>query len=142
MKKLKFLLSILILAGGFFTTVWADTPNPELLNLWVPNVDCPFEIVLPANPSTGYRWQLTHYEKDFLKPLKSNYEAPNTALIGAGGKMKFTFLAQKGKTPHKTSLVFTYLRPWEKNSATKQIVEVYFECPKDLKSGTTLIKAN
>lgn len=86
-----------------------------------------FKVILPANPSTGYQWSLVSYDKASFNLLKSNYEAPNTQLIGAGGSMVFIFVPRSGKNyPAKTSMRFNYNRSWEKNGGQEQLVNINF----------------
>jgi inhibitor of cysteine peptidase len=92
------------------------------------NVDKPgFEVTLPANPTTGFQWSVVHFDKNLLTLSSSNYERPNTNLIGAGGQMHFTFMLQKGKSyPERTEIVLKYARSWEPESATEKNVVVNF----------------
>ncbi len=74
-----------------------------------------FTITLEANPSTGYQWQLAKPpEKEIVQWVRSEYQHPDTKLIGAPGKEVWTF---KGVGPGKTTIELHYLRPWEKNVA-------------------------
>lgn len=86
-----------------------------------------FVVVLPANPTTGYQWTVTAYDKKLFKMTNSRYIAPQTKLIGAGGKMTFTFERLKGQSyPQSTAMTFTYARSWEPKSAMLQPVTVQF----------------
>ena len=71
-------------------------------------------VSLAANPTTGYGWTLS--EKPDPAVLRqrglSEYE-PESDRIGAGGIETFKFDAgRKGKT----SMIFEYRRPWEKDT--------------------------
>ena len=86
-----------------------------------------FSIVLPSNPTTGYDWHWIKPEEGkeletlqkHIKLVKESYMPSNKtikgkALMGAGGKKKFTFKATgKGSTP----LTFEYKRIWERQPA-------------------------
>jgi inhibitor of cysteine peptidase len=86
-----------------------------------------FVVSLPSNPTTGYQWGLTAYDKKILRMVDSHFIAPETKLIGAGGKMTFTFALVKPQSPpHNTSLLFTYARSWEPKSGTLKHVTVNF----------------
>jgi inhibitor of cysteine peptidase len=77
------------------------------------NVGGTFLIVLDSNPSTGYQWQLTQSpNREFLKLINSTYRAPITELAGAGGKEIWSF---KALSVGQRTIVFEYVRPWEKN---------------------------
>ncbi|KTD59263.1 protease inhibitor I42 family protein [Legionella shakespearei] len=87
-----------------------------------------FTVSLNANPTTGYQWKVVSFDKGLLTLSGSQYQKPNNKLIGAGGKMLFTFTLNKGKTyPAKTDMVFKYARPWEDKGGTVQKVTVNFE---------------
>ena len=86
-----------------------------------------FLVSLPSNPTTGYQWTVKAYDKKIMRMADSHFVAPQTKLIGAGGKMIFTFALIKGQSlPHSTSLSFTYARSWEAKSGTLKHVTVNF----------------
>ncbi|HOW59059.1 MAG TPA: protease inhibitor I42 family protein [Candidatus Omnitrophota bacterium] len=74
-----------------------------------------FTIVLDANPSTGYGWQLSEtIDKTLLKVVEIKHRRDKGEKVGAGGKDLWTFQALRegeGKIP------FDYVRPWEKGVA-------------------------
>ncbi len=87
-----------------------------------------FVITLPANPTTGYQWTVKQYDKTLLQLTNSQYHAPDTNLIGAGGQMTFTFSRAKHVTyPKSTTLLFCYARGWESGSGMLKKVTVYFK---------------
>ena len=70
-----------------------------------------FNITLDANPTTGYQWQLSdNFTEGIVKLVKSEYVAPETEMVGAGGKEVGTF---KGVRPGETIIDLEYVRPWE-----------------------------
>ena len=72
-----------------------------------------FIIILDSNATTGYSWQAP--ERTSCVSLNSHrYEAPRSPMTGAGGREHFEFTA---RSRGKETLVFHYLRPWEKNTA-------------------------
>lgn len=86
-----------------------------------------FEVPLPANPSTGYQWELKNYDRNLFSLIRSKFVPENPKLVGAGGTMIYTFQLNKGlKTPRMTSIIFAYFRPWDKSSETMQTVHVNF----------------
>lgn len=97
------------------------------LELHVDNNQSLFVVTLPANPTTGYQWQIKSYDKNLVTLKDSQYVKSSTA-IGGGGTMIYQFSLINGKNwPKSTSLTFTYLRPWEKNQGTDTVVTVYFD---------------
>jgi predicted secreted protein len=75
-----------------------------------------FVIILDANATTGYEWQLARpIDEMAIKFIGSEYFTDNPGLIGSGGKSVWTFEALK---PGKTKVFFKYVRPWEKDDPT------------------------
>lgn len=112
-----------VLLFGFSMMTYAN----DNLTLNVNVNQSSFEVTLPANPTTGFQWSVVHFDENLLTLASSNYERPNTKLIGAGGQMHFIFKLEKGKNyPERTELVFKYARSWEPESATKKNVIVNF----------------
>jgi inhibitor of cysteine peptidase len=64
---------------------------------------------LPANPSTGYRWEIVKYDEDLLTLNSRDYKQREAApgLVGVGGTESFSFKALK---PGQTRLVMRYAR--------------------------------
>jgi len=86
-----------------------------------------FVVTLAANPTTGYQWKVVQFDKNLLTLTSSDYQKPQTQLIGAGGQMLFTFTLNKGKSyPENTKMVFKYARAWEPDSGTVKNVTVNF----------------
>lgn len=89
-----------------------------------------FEVTLAANPTTGFQWTLVEYDKNLLTLTDSEFERPETKLIGAAGEMVFVFTLNKGKTyPKMTKILFKYARAWEKDTGKEQTVIVNFVNP-------------
>lgn len=78
---------------------------------------------LSSNPSTGYSWTVQQ-EGNSVKQTKTWYESDqdehsNVAIAGRGGTEFFTFTAQsKGKS----TVTFSYARPWESEPPIKSYV--------------------
>ncbi len=74
-----------------------------------------FSITLASNSTTGYHWELAApLDETFIKLLGSEYNAPETRLVGVGGQETWTFRAVgQGQTVIKLK----YVRPWEKDVA-------------------------
>jgi inhibitor of cysteine peptidase len=73
-----------------------------------------FSVTLPANPATGYGWKIATYDREFLQLLRRRYQKPTEPRPGAGGQEFFDFLPLQSGT---TTIVFHYLRPFEKQIA-------------------------
>ncbi|MCX5709177.1 MAG: protease inhibitor I42 family protein [Candidatus Omnitrophica bacterium] len=78
-----------------------------------------FIIVLDANATTGYSWELADpIDEGQIKLVGSEYVTANTGLVGAGGKSVWTFKALKVA---KAKISFKYVRPWEKDVAPAKV---------------------
>ena len=51
-----------------------------------------FEVLLESNPTTGYGWTVAE-QPDGVTLVSSEYEEPDTSLVGAGGVEVFEFEA-------------------------------------------------
>ena len=89
--------------------VFSGSENPFAMN-----VGDEFVLTLESNPTTGYRWQVADkLDEKTVKLISSEYNAPDTKLVGAGGNEVWTFKAAgKGKT----TINLIYVRPWEKDT--------------------------
>src|SRR5579871_1141560 len=74
-----------------------------------------FEIRLKSNPTTGFSWFLNQYDRNFIQPIKHEYEVPPKNLVGAPGYEIWTFrITSEGfLVPRLMTLSFSYTRPWE-----------------------------
>ena len=77
-----------------------------------------FTVILPANPSTGYRWIIAETDSACFREcqadtflLRSNHEKDGAILVGAGGYQQFFFQAA---APGECELHMHYQRAWEK----------------------------
>ncbi len=78
-----------------------------------------FAIVLESNPTTGYQWKLAEeLETEIVVLVQTEYEAPDTELLGAGGEEKWTF---KAENVGETTITLAYVRPWEEEAAEEQV---------------------
>ena len=78
-----------------------------------------FEIVLPSNPTTGYDWNVLVSNPDVVGDVSSKYSKDASGRIGAGGATTWTL--RTGKIG-ETTLAFSYLRPWEKDTVPTRVV--------------------
>lgn len=124
MNIMKVLLSMFLLGCSMIAN------SNDTLTINVDSKQSNFTVTLKANPTTGYQWSVVKYDKKLLTLSGSQYQKPNTKLIGAGGQMVFTFTLNKGKSyPASTDMVFKYARSWEPDSATVQNVTIQFGSP-------------
>lgn len=110
MKRIFFLLAMLIVVLGCATFATTPTPTPPLIptgetpnplpeptdptQLIVVSPGQTFDIVLPSNPSTGYRWDLAReLDANFLQRVEQTYIAEQPVLTGSGGVDVWTFSA-------------------------------------------------
>ena len=76
-----------------------------------------FTIILPANPTTGYQWQLAEPVNEKIIQLVNSEYVPDPDKIGragAGGKQVWRF---KALVEGRTDVKLKYVRSWEKNIA-------------------------
>src|SRR3990167_7048839 len=81
-----------------------------------------FIIKLKSNPTTGYTWQLRDYDKSLITPVRHQYVAPDSKLIGAPGfdLWPFKVKAAAFSVPHRTSIRLIYVRPWEESQSASE----------------------
>lgn len=88
----------------------------------ITTVDQEFTIALDSNPTTGYKWQVSH-DVTMLSLVEDRYEPDEKAagLVGAGGTQYYRFKAlRKGNT----EVILIYMRPWEEKTATERVFKV------------------
>lgn len=81
--------------------------------------DAEFSLQFESNPTTGYSWFLTDYNKALFTFVKHEFVAPkDKKRMGAPGHELWTFRANADffMAPQMTKIHFTYQRPWEKES--------------------------
>ena len=86
-------------------------------------------IALPSNPTTGYEWSIVSYDGKILNLISSEYVAPKTKLVGAGGNRVFTFSVIRDKSccTKDTHVIFQYARSWDtKDNASSKDVTIHF----------------
>jgi len=80
------------------------------------------EVVLKANPTTGYRWDIAYLDSTVLKHTGSEYipDPVPKGILGSGGRSILRFEADKIGS---TLLKFIYHRPFEKDVPPVKTVE-------------------
>jgi len=77
------------------------------------------EVILNANPSTGYKWQIENIDPLKIKIIEETYTAQKVQrdIVGSGGKKIYLFKAiKKGNTV----IELKYSRPFEKDLPPKK----------------------
>jgi inhibitor of cysteine peptidase len=69
-------------------------------------------VTLPANPTTGYQWEIDGGDTNILRPIGDPVYEPTGNLPGSGGKTTFQFEAAGAGS---TKLRLIYRRSFEKN---------------------------
>jgi len=103
----------------------ATTPEPVVYESREVVLGETFEIMLEANATTGFSWEIAEIDEDIVQLMESEYIAdPNAeGLVGKGGKAVFRFEAVgRGET----ALKLVYRRSWETDvePLRTQIVQV------------------
>lgn len=122
MKSKKILLVIvLLIVGGGVGSWWLSKKPKSLPGTIEIKKGESFSVVLEANPTTGYQWELD-FDPDYIQLIDREY-APSSPreVVGAGGQETFNFLALKSG---KTEITFSYLRPWEKEAIKKRVYKI------------------
>ncbi|MBC7261191.1 MAG: protease inhibitor I42 family protein [Chloroflexi bacterium] len=79
------------------------------------------ELVLDANPSTGYNWEVAG-EVKVVKLVGEPQFTPDSKALGAGGKMTMRF---QTVAPGEEWLRVVYRRSWEEGVAPEKMFELY-----------------
>lgn len=78
-------------------------------------IDEPFEVSLPSNPTTGFRWELKESVGKVKSATEDNvgkFKAGASRPLGSGGTQVFSFIAEE---IGEAILTFVYKRPWGNN---------------------------
>ena len=94
-------------AGGY--KISGNTVADPEMELIQAQVGEEFVITLPANPTTGYSWNVD-YDYDLLSLSSSEYVASPTRALGAKGTSVYIF---EPLLPGKSTIYFVYKRSWE-----------------------------
>ena len=77
-----------------------------------------FHIVLEANPSTGYSWQVAGVDTSVLQPGDVDYRR-TSELLGAPEEQIIPFTALRSG---ETTVDLRYMRPWEKETRLQNYI--------------------
>ena len=123
MKRISFFLTVTILLAGCASS--SSTPTPTLpptaetpttlpeptdpTQLVTVGPGDPFNLVLPANSSTGYRWNLVgELDANIVEFVEQNYISEQPVIPGSGGVDVWTF---RGLNPGDTTIELGYYPP-------------------------------
>lgn len=70
------------------------------------------EIVLDANPTTGYQWKALPWDTEVIEQIDKPVYKSRSKAIGSGGELTFHF---KALSTGQTLLEFIYFRDFEKD---------------------------
>ena len=87
-----------------------DKDNNRTIDLHVGEA---FDVSLPENASTGYRWAIDHYDQGLVQELSSDSSYP-AQRPGAAGTRLFAFQAKK---PGTGEIALKNWRSWEGDSS-------------------------
>jgi inhibitor of cysteine peptidase len=79
---------------------------------------------LQSNPTTGFNWEIVDFDPSILSLVGEPYYKSDSALIGSGGVLTYTFQVLNQGT---SNLKLVYQRSWEKEIAPAQTFEVIVE---------------
>ena len=131
LKKIKAGLLIILLLSFVLSTCSRTQPDAtkEVSILWSEidqsvglEVGDILEVVLPANPSTGYVWEVGFYNQSVLKPFGEPEYYNSSTNLGAEESQKLHFEAID---VGETELVLVYRRSFEIEGVDQQIFQVY-----------------
>jgi inhibitor of cysteine peptidase len=121
LSRLKPAIAAGIVAAGALCNPIAARAAPEAIEL---AVGAETTIALSANPSTGYRWEVSQAESSNLSAVSVSDAgfAPGGGRIGASGMSRWQI---KGLRPGSATVVFVYRRSWESAApARKHVLRV------------------
>jgi inhibitor of cysteine peptidase len=87
-----------------------ETDNDRMVDIRVGDT---VRITLPENATTGYRWAIDHYDKEFIEAIATEPKYTKKA-IGSGGEVSFLFQGKKAGTGE---IALKNWRSWEGDSS-------------------------
>lgn len=78
-----------------------------------------FSIKVASNPSTGFAWYLSGYDRAFIKPMNHRYYPASDAKVGAPGYEVWVFKAMPEAfvVPSMLQVKMVYARPFQLNTS-------------------------
>lgn len=114
---------------GFFSTAGKTVMITQAQNQSKVKVkkDANFQVLLNANPTTGFDWRILSYDSTVIEIKKKSFIKSDTQRMGAPGKQVFKFKAIAAGT---TDLRLIYVRPWERATSEADSFRVQIIVPK------------
>jgi len=110
--------------GNVLSKVEYNSPKKAIL---VKKDNPQFTITLESNPTTGFSWFLSKYNRNLLEVVSQKHVAPSSRLIGAPGHEVWTFRVKDVgfKVPQVLKIRMIYARPWEKKTGNSTTFRVF-----------------
>jgi inhibitor of cysteine peptidase len=122
MRKIAWLMMLWL---GFSAFVFADggVCSEDKPNAMVSAKQPQFTVELKSNPTTGYSWFLSTYDPSLIAPVKHQFVAPDTKLVGAAGYQRWVFRVKPAAfvVPHQFTIKFIYARPWDTKETAREV---------------------
>lgn len=131
-KKYFFIITFIFYSLNCFAQQQMQTPySPQIFteaknNIAITSKNPIFYIKLKSNPTTGYSWFLREYDSQLLAPIAHQFQKNDDKKLamGAPGTEMWTFKVKPKAfiVPQQTVLRFVYMRPWQDNDNSKQML--------------------
>lgn len=114
---------------GFFSTTGKTVMITQAQNQSKVKVkkDASFQVLLNANPTTGFDWQILSYDSTIIEVKHKSFIKSDTQRMGAPGKQVFKF---KAIAAGATDLRLIYVRPWERATSEADSFRVQIIVPR------------
>lgn len=80
-----------------------------------------FQVTLPSNQTTGYKWEVDNISEKAIEQIKNEYKLSNKYsnqnIVGAGGEEIWTFKVIKIE---RSRIKMKYLKSWDKTAVTNE----------------------
>lgn len=121
MKKLIWLLPMILLAGCGSPKLQQITIASNGVNHQIAE-GVSFQVVLPSNQTTGYKWEVVDLTNGILEQVKNEYRVSKKYaenVVGAGGEEVWTFTVLKDERSH---IVMEYRRSWDRSDVANKFM--------------------
>lgn len=81
-----------------------------------------FQVILPSNGTTGFKWELEDMTAGVLEKLSDEYQVTDKYaenVVGAGGEEVWIFRVIKAERSH---IVMKYRKPWDKTEVANEFL--------------------
>lgn len=115
----------LIIVVSVFYVITGVAATQSIKNIYqVQPKQTTVDVVLPENPSTGYRWYLVDYSDTAISSIKYHYQVVDDASPGVQGEGHFVITLDKRAfdAPMRLAVTLTQARPWEIEMASMQTI--------------------